>query len=805
MRYGIRLLLKKPGFTFVAVLTLALGIGANTAIFSAANALFLRPLPVNDSDRLVRLYATDGEGRSFDVFSYPNYADLRDRNQVFSNLAAHQHVSASLKAGQEAENLEGELVTGNYFAMMETSAMLGRTLLPDDDRTLGAHPVIVISHNLWQKYFGGDAGVVGKTLRLNGHAFTVVGVMPQKFKGSFEVFTADFWAPMMMHEQVRPRGVKLDRRGWGWLTASGRMKPDVTIEQAQADVGRIAAQLRQDYPDVNRGIGFEIFPASVMPEQFNEDVSKALGFIMIIAGLVLLVACANIASMLLARVMMRGREIAIRQSLGASRIRLARQWLTESVLLSLMGGAAGLLVAVWVKDGLVALAPPDWTNFAPEPRLDASVLVFALCVAVLTGAVFGLVPALRASRTDVGSALKEEGAIGSSHRSRSFSLFVIAQVTVSLVLLVVAGLLLRSLRESEAFNPGFNSDNILLAKIDLNRNGYEEDQGKEFYRQLTERLRVLPGVTSVSSANWVPLGGERETMGYRIEGHLPPPGRTTFSLDTALVGPDYFSTMGIPILRGRGFDDREAKPGASPAVVVNETMASRFWPGEDAVGKRFQLAGGPSVEIIGIARNIKYHSLGEEPRPFVYGSSYQVYFSGMTLHMRTAGDPMVMARAVKKEVAAIDANVAILNMTTLSELRGLPLFPVRALATISTMFGALALLLTAVGIYGMVSYSVSRRTREIGIRMALGADRNGIFRLIIGQGLTLTLIGIVVGLGACFALTRFLSSLLFGISATDPLTFVGTALLLIVAALAACYIPARRAIKVDPMTTLRYE
>ncbi|MCI0486761.1 MAG: FtsX-like permease family protein, partial [Blastocatellia bacterium] len=473
--------------------------------------------------------------------------------------------------------------------------------------------------------------------------------------------------------------------------------------------------------------------------------------------------------------------------------------------ISLLGGAAGLLVAVWVKDGLMALAPPDWTNFAPDPRLDARVLAFAFALAILTGAAFGLVPALRASGTDVGAALKEEGAIGSSHRSRFFSLFVIAQVSVSLVLLVVAGLLLRSLGESEAFNPGFDSDNILLATVDLDRHGYSEAQGKEFYRQLTERLRALPGVTSVTSANLVPLGGAREALGYRIAGHEPPPGRTTFSIDTALVGPDYFSTMGIPILRGRGFDDRDEGSGARPVTVINETMARRFWPGEDAIGKNFQIAEGPFVEIIGIARDIKYYSLGEEPRPYVYGFADQVYFSQMTIHLRTAGSPETLARAVKREVAALDANVAVLNLITLAELRRVPLFPVRALAAISTMFGMLALVLTAVGIYGMVSYSVSRRTREIGIRQALGADRSGIFRLIVGQGLVLTLIGIAVGLVACFALTRFLSSLLFDISATDPFTFGGTALLLAGVALMACYIPARRATKIDPMTALRYE
>jgi macrolide transport system ATP-binding/permease protein len=808
LRFGLRMLLKNPSFTVVAIITLALGIGANTAIFSFVNALFLRPLAVANPDRVVRLYAEDGRGRKFDTFSYPNYANLRDRNQTLQALAAHALVAASVGLGTEAENSEGELVTGNYFNMLGVNAALGRTLLSEDDLTPGAHPVVVISHAFWQRRLGADGGAVGQKLYLNGHPFTIVGVMPESFKGTYQAIAADFWAPMMMHEQVRPRGLKLDTRGWGWLSGTGRLKPGVTLAQAQAELNRLTNQLRQEYPKENQGVGFTLFAASALPEQFREGASGMLKFFMAVVGLVLLATCANIAGLLLARMTARQREIAVRQALGASRGRLVRQWLTESLLLALAGCVAGLLFAVWAADGLMTLVPPDFRSFSPALRLDARVLGFTLAVTALAGLLCGLFPAWRASRADLINALKEGGlaTAGGRNRSRLQQSFVVLQVAVSLVLLVVAGLLLRSLQNSTAFDPGFKTDNLLLAQVDLRRHGYSQEQGQAFYRQLHERLKALPGVRAVTSALVVPLGGSKESMGYRIPGHVQPDGRQTFSIANSIVGPDYFATMGIPLSRGRDFDARDAEPGARPVAVINETMARRFWPNADALGQTIQLGTrGPVMEIIGIARDIKYYALAESPQPYIYASAAQVYSPGLTIHLRTVGDPKTLIQALRKEVASLDSNVAVTNLTTFAELRRGQLFASRAMALVSSLFGLLALLLAGVGIYGVTLYLVGQRTREVGIRVALGAQRGDIFRLIVGQGVMMALIGVGIGLVAALALTRLLSSQLFGVSATDGVTFVVASIVLIGVSVLACYLPARRAMKVDPLVALRCE
>jgi len=809
LRFGLRMLLKNPGFTLVAVITLALGIGANTAIFSFVNSLFLRPLPAPNPDRVARLYAEDTQGRKFDVFSYPNYADLRDRSQTLQALAAHSSVAASVGLGAGAENSEGEVVTGNYFDVLGINAALGRALLPEDDQTPGAHPVVVISHAFWQRRLGADKSAVGKKLYINGHPFTVVGVMPEGFKGTYQAFAADFWAPMMMQAQVRPRGMTLDSRGWGWLSGTARLKPGVTLAEAQAELDRLTKQILQESPRGNRGVaGFRLFPASALPEQFRQGASGMLGFFMAVVGLVLLAACANIAGLTLARMTARHREVAVRQSLGATRLRLVRQWLTESLLLALLGSAAGLLFALWAVDGLMALAPPDFMDFSPGPRLDALVLAFTLAVSVVAGVLCGLFPALRASRADLVAALKEGGsaAAGGRHRSRLQQAFVVTQVAVSLVLLVVAGLLLRSLQTAAAFDPGFKTDNLLLAQIDLRRQGYSQEQGQAFHRQLTERLKSLPGVRAATSAVIVPLGTGKESRGVSIPGHVAPDGGAFISIANNVVGSDYFAAMGIPLLRGRDFDERDAQPGARPVTVINETMAKRFWPNREAVGQSIQTsADGPAIEIVGVVRDIKYYSLAEEPRPYVYTSAAQSYAPDVTMHIRTAGDPKALIRAAQKEIESLDPNVAITKLTTFAELRQAPLFPSRAMAIVSSLFGLLALLLAAVGIYGVTSYTVGQRTREVGIRIALGAERGDILRLIIGQGVMITLIGVGVGLVAALALTRFLSSLLFGVSATDPLAFVLIAFLLTFVALLACWIPARRATKVDPMVALRCE
>ena len=808
LHYALRMLVRQPVFTLIAVITLALGIGANTAVFSFINTLFLRPLAVHEPEQVVRLYATGEMNSRFDVFSYPNYLDLRDRSQSFAALAAHQRVSVSFSADPVSENLQGELVTGNYFTVMASKAELGRTLLPGDDEAPGASPVIVISQGMWQRRFGSAPDAVGMSVYLNGHPFTVVGVMPSSFKGSYEAMTAEFWAPMMMYQQVRPRGTEITNRGWGWLSGTGRLKPEVSVEQAREELALLSAQLRQDHPNMNAQVGFELYQASPLPESFNESVARILQFILAIVSLVLLVTCANIASILLARLTARRREIAVRQSLGAGRSRLVRQWLTESLLLAFFGGAAGLALAWWLQGAMLTLLPPDFSEFALAPQLDWRVLAFALATVLGTGIIFGLAPALRAGRTEVVTALKEGGGgtAGSTHRSRLFGFLIVFQVAASLVILVVAGLLLRSLNKIDSFDPGFNPHDILLTNIDLRRHRYNEAQGRVFYQQLTERLKRLPGAQSVTFATTVPLGFNRDRFGVHIDGHQPPPGRTTFPIDYNIVGPDYFATMGIPIQQGRAIEERDGAAGAKPVAVINATMARRFWPHEEAVGKGFQLGTrGPRIEVVGVARDSKYYSLNEEPRSFIYGSFGSSYSPSVTFHVRVASKPESLTRALQREVEAIDPKVASFDTQTFDELRKGPLFPSRVMALVSGLFGALAAVLAALGLYGVISYSVSQRTHELGVRIALGARRHDILRLVLGHGMLLAGAGVVVGVGAAFAVTRFLSSLLFGVTPTDPLTFVSMAVLLIAVALAACYLPARRATRVDPMVALRYD
>ena len=808
VRYGLRVSAKSPGFTLVAVLTLGLGIGANTAIFSFVNALLLRPPAVTEPDRLVRLFAENGGDRLFGVFSYPNFADLREAGGHVVELAAHNYTAVSLNAGAGARGAESELVSGNYFDVLGVRAARGRALTPADDVTAGAHPVVVISHDLWQRDFGGDPAVLERNLKVNGHTFQIVGVMPEGFRGSYDAFVVDLWAPMSMHEQVRPRGLPLTQRGWGWLRATGRLRPGVTVEQAQGEIRRLAKHLEQAYPDSNRGTSFRLHRAGALPEETQQGATGLLGFFMAVVGLVLLAACANIASVMLSRVAARRREIAIRQSLGATAGRLLRQWLTESVLLALAGGAAGLLVAVWVSDALLTLVPPDFENLAQPLRLDAAVLGFTFLVSVLTGLLCGIFPALRARQTDIVSVLKDETATaaGGTHRSRLQQLFIVTQIAVSLVILVTAGLLLRSLRATETFDPGFQTDRMLLARLDLRRHGYKDERARQFYRQLTERLRAQPGVRSVTHATVVPLGPNEESRGWRIEGREPSPGRKIFSIDTNAVGPGYFAAMGIPLVRGRDIEPRDTGEGARPVVVINETMARQFWPGQDPLGRQIILAGDEvAAEIVGVARDVKYYTLAEEPMPYVYGAAAQLHSPSMVVHVRTEGAPESLSRALRAEVAAMDANVAVTGLTTFAELRRIPLFVPRAMASVSTIFGLLALLLTSVGIYGLMSYSVAQRTKEIGVRIALGARRTDILRLVIGHGLALAGLGLALGLAASVAVTRYLSGLLFGVSATDPLTLAGISLLLVAVSLLACYLPARRATKVDPMEALRYE
>jgi predicted permease len=801
--------LKQPGFAGVVTLIVALGIGANTAVFSYVSSLFFAPLPIAEPERVVRVFGSSKEGGNTDVFSYPDYLGLRDRNRSFEALAVHRFVSVNLSAGGEAENAKGELVSGNYFSVMRIRPALGRVLTPEDDEAPGSHARLVISYGIWQRRFGGASDAVGRTLHLNGFAYSVVGVAPPEFRGSHPVEPADFWVPVMMYQQIRTGGARKNdiyKRGWGWLTASARLRPGISQAQAADELLRISRDMEKEHPKELRGVTFVTYPARALPEQSQKTVGGVLGFSLAVTGVLLLVACANIAAMLLARVAQRNREMAIRLSLGAGRGRLMRQWLTESVLWAAPGGAAGLLLSLWTTDALGRLIPTELVGVSPEISADSRVLAFALVATTMTGLLIGLIPALRAGRANLSIALKEGGAAGGErHTGRMHGAFVVVQSAACLILLIVAGLLVRSLSNSWSFHPGFRTDNLLLANMDIGRNNYTEDSGRAFYEQLRQSLRTIPGVESVSYATTVPLGFGQDSMGVQIPGHTPPAGRHAFSISYNIVGPAYLSTMGIPLVAGRGFDERDAEKGAQPVVVINETMARRFWGNESPVGKSFRISGGFDVEIIGVARDIKYYSLGELPRPFIYGSVGQFYEGSLILHVRTRSDAAAFAQPLRRAVAALDANVATYSTMTFAEMRSFALFPARAMAAVASIFGGLVLVLTALGVYGLVSYSVSQRTREIGIRMALGARRGDVLTLELRRGMFLVVLGLLAGSAAAAGVSQLVKSQLFGVSPLDPATYLLSAVLLTVVGMAACLVPARRAMRVQPMQALRYE
>jgi len=676
-----------------------------------------------------------------------------------------------------------------------------------------------LSYGLWQRRFGSDPSVVCQTVSLNGHPVTVIGVAREGFTGLIRGLSIDLWVPLMMQPQLMPGLDLLKNRGTRGLKIIGRLKPGVSVEPAQANVRLLGQQLHKAYPDNWRNFRGEARVVSVLPESqsrvFPEARGPVLGFmglLMAVVGLVLLIACANVANLLLGRATARRKEMAIRLSLGASRLRLMCQLLTESLLLSVLAGAAGVLMAAWATDLLMAFQPPLPVTLALDLGLDHRVLGFTLGLSLVTGVLFGLAPALHASKAELVVALKDEGAGAPRgyRRSRLRSLLVISQVAVSLLLLIGSGLFLRSLANAHAIDPGFDPENVLLVSVDLGLQGYSEAKGKLFFEQLQERLKALPQVQSTSTAYSLPLGLGGGRTGIAMEGYQPSPGED-MEIHFNVVGPGYFETMRIPIVRGRSFTEQD-RGGAPGVVIVNEAVARRYWPGQDAIGKHMswgwvQDEGQQTypLEVIGIAKDGKYVTLGEDPRPFVYFPHLQNYEAAMTVLVRTAGNPKSLVDAVRNELRTLDPHLPAFDIKTLTEHLGVTLLPVRMAATLLGLFSVLALVLAAVGIYGVVSYSVSQRTHELGIRLALGAQARDVLKLVIAQGMSLTLIGVAMGLAAAFGVTRFLTFLLYGISPTDPLTFAGISVLLAAVALLASYVPARRATKVDPMVALRYE
>jgi macrolide transport system ATP-binding/permease protein len=811
IRYSSRMLAKSPGFTLVAVLSLALGIGANTAIFSVISAFMFAPLPVEEPSRLVSIFTTDVKNPGNLPVSHYNYLDYRDKNDVFTGILAYNFAAVNLNKGAgETKQVFGMAVSGNYFDVLGVKPLYGRAFLPDEDKTPGTHPVVVLSYAGWQRDFGGDPSIVGQDISLNRRNFNVVGVAPKDFTGTDVGGGPDFWVPMMMHNELQPDMAMFydGRRGLAF-SLIGRLKPGVSVTQAQASLGTLASQLEQEYRTDNEGRNVRLMPllqSRIDPGGDGQLMTTSI-ILMSIVGIVLLIACANVTNLLLARATKRRREIAIRLAIGASRARLIRQLMTESIFLSLVGGAIGFLVAFWTKDIIRSIVPFGGGPDGDGAGLDLRVLVFTLAISVVSGVLFGLAPALQASKPDLVTTLKGEITPPSARRGLRINLrkiLVVAQVALSLFALITAGLFVRSLQKAKDVNPGFVSDNVVLMGFNMGREGYGEAQAKQFHRQLLERIEALPGVQSATIARNRPFGGGFSRSVF-IEGQEPPPGGRGVLVQTNVIGPKFFDTLGIPLLKGRDFTDAD-RENAPLMVIINETMANRFWPNQDPIGKRFKFFGDKDFrEVAGVASDSKVNSLTEQRTPYAYIPLLQEYSPQVTLEVRTASDPKNMVAAIRGEVQGIDPSISVLNVQTLNERVEGSLQGERSQATLLGTAGLLALLLASIGLYGVMAYSVAQRTREIGIRMALGASRKDVLGLVLKQGVGLVSAGVVIGLGVAFGVTRVLASSLFGVTAADPLTFAATSALLIAVALLATYFPARRATKVDPMIALRYE
>jgi macrolide transport system ATP-binding/permease protein len=803
-RYGFRRLIKNPGVTIIAVLSLALGIGANTAIFSLVNTALLRPLPVEKPEQLVSL-SNLSENRVFPTFSYPNYKDFRDRNDAFDGLIAYRFAPLSVSHDGVNERLWGYIVTGNYFEVLGVKAFMGRVISTDDDRLPGAHPVAVLSYEGWQRRFNSDPSAVGKSLIVNGRSFTIIGVAPRGFFGTEIIAAPEFWFPMAMQAEIEVGDNWLDKRGVENLFVQGRLKPGVSAQQAQSVLNSIALQLEREFPDFNEGKRVNTIQPGFISSSMRGAVLGFTGLLMVVVIFVLLLACTNLINLLLARAVERRKEIAVRLALGASRLRLVRQLMTESMLLAIMSGALGLLLAYWLVSLAVMIKPPVDVPLSINLHLDYRVLIFTCLASLATGVLFGLLPALQATKVDLQSALKSETSGGSPRRSLLKNGLIVLQVSLSLVLLVGGGLMLRALQNAQTLDLGFNPKNAVEATFDLRLQGYNKARALEFHKRLLERVRTLPGVTSAGLVDLAPVDLHFSRGPVFIEGQSVERAKAPLAM-TSRVSPGYFQAMGTALLRGRDFNEKDDEK-APPVAIINETFARRFWPGQDPLGKRFSLgrADQPPVQVIGVVADGKYAGLNESPQPFVSRPLSQAYSGATTLIVRSDTDPQKQIAVIRSELEQLDPYLPLSSSKLLTERLAMPLLPVRIATAVLSSFGLLALALAAIGIYGVMSYAVSRRTREIGVRVALGAQAADLLRLVLWQGMVPPLIGVALGILAALGLTRLVRSLLFGVSSADPLTYTGVAALLTTVALLACYIPARRATRVDPMVALRDE
>jgi len=813
IRYGVRMLMKNPGVSLVAVITLALGIGANTAIFSGVSAFLMRPINVPNAHDLIRPLEVAEDRGLTDEMSYPDYLDYSGQSTSFTGLAAEDMISAAVDAENQSDVIWGQVVSANYFDVLEVKPILGRTFLPDEDKTIGANNVVVLSHSFWQRRMGADANIVGKTIQFNNHAYHVIGVAPPDFVGTKFALALDFWAPMSMAEQLRSNPGILADRGSHWMNVIGRLKPGVSVAQAAAEVNAISARLNQTYPDHRAGTT----SATVMPEVDGrwEDLGgvfkSASAIAMAIVGLILLIACANVANLMLARAAGRRKEIGIRLALGANRARLMRQLLTESMLLSIAGGALGLLLAFWITDLMEGFIPVLEYNVVKNFfALDSRALMFTAVISLATGLVFGLAPAWHSSNPDVVPVLKGDPEAARRGKRKGFGLrnvLVVAQVALSLVVLVCGGLFIKSFRKAQTMDPGFDNANGLVLSLSPTLVGYEDEKARQFYKQVLERVSHVPGIEAAAFARTLPLGDSSNSNGPILrEGEPLPKGSAGRVIMTNVIAPGYFKTMQIPILDGRDFDDRDVAK-SQRVVIVNQKMAESLWPGENAIGKRITIGteNRDPWEVVGVVKTGKYRNLAEDAKPFFYYSINQRRPSPMLLVVRASVDPRSLVGAVRSEVQAIDRRVPLSGVKTMDEHKTYALWAPNMAASFSVAFAVLAILLSAVGLYSVMAYVVSQRTREVGIRMALGANSGDVMRMITRQGMRLAAIGVVIGFLLALALAQVLSSLLIGISGYDVTTFILVPALLSAVALLACYLPARRATKVDPLVALRYE
>ena len=808
IRYAFRMLAKTPGFTLVAVLTLALGIAANSTIFSWISSTLLNPIPgVPHTSDLVTVNRGERSDHPSPPFSYLDLRDLQDRSRSFSGLLGYHDDYMSLTGAGKPERIYGALTTANYFDVLGLRPIIGRGFLPEEERLRTGAAVALISYSVWENHFARDPLVVGKTLQINRHPYTIIGVTPREFQGCKTGLRTDIWIPLTMDRPVWGSNRPEDRSNF-WLNVLGRLRPGITDRQAQVELNLLMQEIAEHFPDEHRDSPNQITldPLWRSPFGINVYLYKTLPMLLGLAAVLLLLACANVANLLLVRSVARRREIAIRLALGASRGQLIRQLLVESLMLSMAGGVVAVLITIWTAHSLGALFPPSTLPLSHNARLDQRVLLATTAISILAALVFGILPALRSSNMPVQAVLKEEASSASLafHKSRLSSSLVVAQIALSLVLLVCAGLFTRSLQKAQQSDPGFDAEHVLLASYELAPAGYTRDSGIAFNRQVLVKLAALPGVETVTLADFSPLSFSIHSEYFQLEGYVPQP-HESMEISDALVGPNYFHALRTTLISGRDFTEQDARE-SQPVAIVNQVLADRYWPGQNVIGKQI-FDGDQRFTVVGLARNAKYRLLTYAPEPVIYMPLFQTYRATQdtTIHLRVLGDPKAFGLSVEQAVHELNPELPVFNVNPLKVTMKLGTILERVAAVFAGSFGFLAMLLAAVGIYGVVAYTTRQRTREIGIRMALGAQKGQIYQLVLKQAFVLTLAGLVIGTAVSLVLTSLLRNQLYGVSSADAFTFAAVALLLSAVSLLACHIPAHRATKIEPNVALRCE